>query len=182
MSPFILLKCGARWVSGTKFDPLTTRKKFADFHDFSRIYSSWCTEFNFRDISIQRYDKFSFFGFFNSACLFENISLQKLQCLKIFCMLNLDPLEFLGYLLPFKRYEWKQLFIFNSVWPQCEAILADFRLLHVQNVEEWAVMKINQFCFFTRKLRCIAILQSGFYLHRKNTNSATSLTDETSVF
>ena len=26
---------------------------------------------------------------------------------------------------------------FNSAWLQCEAFLADFRLLHVQNVEEY---------------------------------------------
>ena len=32
----------------------------------------------------QRYTKFSFFVIFNSACLFENIFLQKLQCLKYF--------------------------------------------------------------------------------------------------
>ena len=40
---------------------------------------------------------------------------------------------------------------FNSVGPQCEAFFATFRLLHVQNVEEWALMKINQFCFLHQK-------------------------------
>ena len=75
----------------------------------------------------------------------------KIALFKDFFMLNSNPLEFLGYLLPFKRYEWKQLFIFNSAWPQCEAFLADFRLLHIQNVVEWALMKINQFCFLHQK-------------------------------
>ena len=32
----------------------------------------------------QRYAKFSFFVIFNSACLFENLFLRKLQCLKYF--------------------------------------------------------------------------------------------------
>ena len=40
---------------------------------------------------------------------------------------------------------------FNSAWPQCEAFLADFRLLYVQNVAEWALMKINQSCFLRQK-------------------------------
>ena len=33
----------------------------------------------------------------------------------------------------------------------CEAFLADFRLLHIQNVGEWALMKINQLCFLHQK-------------------------------
>ena len=43
----------------------------------------------------------------------------------------------------------KELF-FNSA-PQCEAFLADFRLLHIQNVEEWALIEIKQFCFLFQK-------------------------------
>ena len=66
-------------------------------------------------------------------------------------MLNSDPLKFLSYLKPFRRYEWKHLNFFNSAQPQCEAFFADFRHLHVQNVEEWALIKIKQFCFLFQK-------------------------------
>ena len=45
----------------------------------------------------------------------------------------------------------KALIFFNSAWPQCETFLADFRLLNIQNVEEWALMKIYQFCFLHQK-------------------------------
>jgi len=68
-------------------------------------------------------------------------------------MLNPNPLEFLRYLLPFKSYKWKHLNFFNSAWPQCKAFLAYFPLLHVQNVEEWVLMKINQFCFLHQKAK-----------------------------
>ena len=30
-------------------------------------------------------------------------------------------------------------------------LFGDFRLLHVQNVEEWALIKIKQFCFLFQK-------------------------------
>ena len=36
------------------------QKKFADFRDFSRTYSSWRTEFNFRNISIRSKDMRNF--------------------------------------------------------------------------------------------------------------------------
>ena len=68
-------------------------------------------------------------------------------------MLNTERLEFLRYLL-FQKIWMKAFNIFNSAWPQCEAFLANFRLLRVQNVVESALMKINHFCFCCRKLRC----------------------------
>ena len=75
----------------------------------------------------------------------------KITVFKLLFTLNSDQLEFLKYLLPFKSYEWKHLIFFNSAWPQCEAFLANFRLLRVQNVVEWALMKINHFCFLLQE-------------------------------
>ena len=40
----------------------------------------------------------------------------KITVFKVLFILNSDLLEFLRYLLPFKRYEWKHLFIFNKRW------------------------------------------------------------------
>ena len=97
---------------------------------FSGTLSSELFEFLRYLYPSQRYAKFSFSGFFNSARLFGNIFSRKLV-FKVLFMLNSDPLKFLRYLLPFKRYEWKHLFIFNSAWPQCEVFLANFRLLLV---------------------------------------------------
>ena len=48
----------------------------------------------------QRYSKFLFSSFFNSACLFNNL----FSVFIVLFMLNSDPLEFLSYLLPFRRY------------------------------------------------------------------------------
>ena len=45
----------------------------------------------------------------------------------------------------------KHLVFLNSAWPQCEAFIADFRLFHIQNVEEWALIEIKQFCFLFQK-------------------------------
>ena len=93
----------------------------------------------------------------------------KITVFKLLFTLNSDQLEFLKYILPFKSYEWKHLIFFNSVWPQCEAFLANFQLLCVQNVVEWALIT-SVFC--CRKLRCKALLQSLFWTYRKNDNSA----------
>ena len=37
---------------------------------------------------------------------------------------------------------------FNSAYPQCEEFLANFLLLHVQNVVVWALMKGKSLLFF----------------------------------
>ena len=95
--------------------------------------------------------------------LFENLLFTKITVLKELFMLNSDPLEFLSYISNRLRDMKESIYIFfNSARPQCEACLADYRLLHVQNVKEWALIKIKQLCFCFRKLRCIALLQSKF--------------------
>ena len=99
----------------------------------------------------QRYANFCFLGFFYQCMLIYSSIFTKITVFIELFMLNPDLLEFLRYLLPFKSYKWKHLNFFNSAWPQCEAFLAYFPLLHVQNVEEWVLMKINQFCFLHQK-------------------------------
>ena len=70
--------------------PLTTKKKCSPiFVKFSGLIprgalSSEPLEFLRYLYPFQRYLKFSFFDFSNSACLFEKIFLRKLQCLKYF--------------------------------------------------------------------------------------------------
>ena len=69
--------------SRTYVNPLTTKnEKFADFRETSRgMLSSELFEFLKYLYPFKRYAKFSFFGFFNSARLFENLFSRKLQCL-----------------------------------------------------------------------------------------------------
>ena len=40
---------------------------------------------------------------------------------------------------------------FYSVWPQGKAFLGTFLLLHIQNVVDWALLEIKQFCFLFQK-------------------------------
>ena len=88
--------------------------------------------------------QFRFLGF---------LTVHKTTLLKVVFTLNSDPLEFLRYLLPFKRYQWKHLIFFNSAWPQGEAFLIKKVLLWLQNIVEWAVVKINHFCFLLREAK-----------------------------
>ena len=133
-------------------------EKFADFCETSTAYSSWYAEFRtFRIFEISLSVPMIFEMFFPfpvfltvraylKTYFYEDYSVYSTFCGK------LDPLEFLSYILPFRRYRWKHLIFFNSV---TTVFLATFRLFHVQNVEDWPLMKINQFCFCFRKLRCI---------------------------
>ena len=84
--------------------------------------------------------------------LFENLLFTKITVLKELFMLNSDPLEFLSYISNRLRDMKESIYIFfNSARPQCEACLADYRLLHVQNVKEWALIKIQSVLFLHQK-------------------------------
>ena len=52
--------------------------------------------------TVQRYAKLLFSGF-NYAGLVKNLFFFKVTLFKVLLMLSLDPLEFLGYLVPFKN-------------------------------------------------------------------------------
>ena len=45
----------------------------------------------------------------------------------------------------------KNSYLFLTVRDHSARPLADFRLLHIQNVVEWVLMKKNQFCFLHQK-------------------------------
>ena len=80
-------------------------EKFADFRETYIACSSWYAEFRtfrFLKISLSVPKICDIFVFFNSACLFENIFLQRFTVLIAIVMLNSHPLEFLRYLLPLK--------------------------------------------------------------------------------
>ena len=132
------------------------------FCETSLACCSWYAEFwgrifrNFFEFlrylyPFQIHAKFSSFVFFKQCVFVWRHIFTKITVILVIFMLNSDPLEFLRYILPFKRYQLKHLLFFNSVWPKCEAFFADFRLLHIQKVGEWALMKINQFCFLHQK-------------------------------
>ena len=95
-------------------------------------------------------------------------------------MLYSNPLKYLRYILPFKSYECKFLFLFfNSAIPLCEVFLAKTLLLHVENAVKWALVKIHNFCFLLEKAEIYTVNCTSTH-RKKNNNSAVNL-DEKNV-
>ena len=106
---------------------------------------SWVQNcWNFRDFFIHSTDIRTFcFEIFNSARLFDKQFL-KITVLNVHIMLNLKLFEFLGYLLPRHHFHF-----FNGAHKKQPLFKANKLLFHVQIIVEWAVLKINDLCFFS---------------------------------
>ncbi len=60
---------------------------------------------------------------------------------------NSDLLKFSGYLLWFQRYKHLPIYIFNSVWQQCNDFCRKFQVFILWNVIIWKVYMIERFWF-----------------------------------
>ena len=89
-------------------------------------------------------------------------------------MLYSNPLKYLRYILPFKSYECKFLFLFFN---SAKFFLAKTLLLHVENAVKWALVKIHNFCFLLEKAEIYTVNCT----HRKKNNNSAANLDEKNV-
>ena len=135
------------WRQQTKSSPIFAKLLQPVFSD---MLSSELFEFLRYLYLFQRYAKFSFSGFLTVCAYLKTYLSENYSAYRNFYA-EFRTVGIFKIYLTVQKLLMKAFHFFNSVWPLSEAFLADFRLLHVQNVAEWALMKINQSCFLRQK-------------------------------
>ncbi len=101
--------------------------------------------------SSRRYWSLNFFGFFWQCTFIYSYRLTIfVQCIAKISSYS-DLFKFLSYLVWFSRYKLLYLFIFNSVWQQCNDLSWKILICKLWNVLKWVIYVIKRSSFLLLK-------------------------------